>query len=63
MNLTQIQFSFEPVRVVKNKWTDIWHVMKGHLVWPDDTDQVCFQSIEDAVFFAKRHGANPQVPK
>ena len=63
MKETQIEFSFESVRVVKNHWTDIWHVMKGHLVWPDDTEQISFESIDHAVSFAKSHGANPQVVK
>ncbi len=63
MKETQIEFNFDSVRIVKNKWTDIWHVMKGHLVWPDDAEQVCFDSIDDAVSFAKSHGGNPQVVK
>ena len=63
MKETQIEFSFESVRVVKNKWTDIWHVMKGHLVWPEDPEQISFSSIEEAIAFAKKHGANPQVVK
>jgi hypothetical protein len=61
MKEIQIEFNFTPVRIVKNKWTDIWHVMMGHLVWPEDTEQICFQSIQEAVAFAKSHGANPQV--
>ena len=63
MKETQIEFSFESVRIVKNNWTDIWHVMKGRLVWPDDTEQISFESIDHAVSFAKSHGVNPQVVK
>lgn len=67
----QIEFNFDPVtffknkpvRVVKNTWSDVYHVMCGHLVWPEDVKQKCFSSIKDAVAFAKRHGANPQVGK
>jgi sugar phosphate isomerase/epimerase len=59
----QIEFNFSPVRVVKNTWSDLWHVMRGHYVWPEDTEQKCFESIEEAVAFAKKHGATPQVGK
>ncbi len=62
----QIEFNFSPVcpvRVVKNTWSDLWHVMRGHYAWPEDTEQKCFESIEEAVAFAKKHGATPQVGK
>lgn len=62
----QIEFNFSPVRpvrVVKNTWSDLWHVMSGHLVWPEDTEQISFSSIEQAVAFAKKHGATPQIGK
>ena len=61
MKRTQIEFNFTPVLVVKNNWTDIWHVKMGCLAWPEDADQVSFFSIAEAVAFAKSHGANPQV--
>lgn len=63
MKQNQIEFNFDSVRIVKNNWTDIWHVKKGHLVWPDHAEQVSFPTIESAVAFAKSHGANPQVVK
>jgi hypothetical protein len=59
--MAQIEFNFTPVLVVKNNWTDIWHVKSGHYAWPEDTEQISFPSIAEAVAFAKSHGANPQV--
>jgi hypothetical protein len=61
MKRSQIEFNFTPVLVVKNNWTDIWHVKSGNYVWPEDTEQISFPSIAEAVAFAKSHGANPQV--
>ena len=62
----QLEFNFpvvRPVRVVKNFWSNLWHVMCGPYVWPEDTEQISFTSIEEAVAFAKKHGATPQVGK
>jgi hypothetical protein len=61
MNITQIELNFTPVLVVKNNWTDIWHVKSGHYAWPEDTEQISFSSIAEACAFAKSHGANPHV--
>jgi hypothetical protein len=63
MNITQIEFNFTPVLVIKNNWTDIWHVKMGSLAWPEDAKQISFSTSAEAVAFAKSHGANPQVVK
>jgi hypothetical protein len=57
----QMTMDFRPVRVVQNHWTPVWHVKRGHLTWPEHVDQPCFASIEEAVAFARIHGAEPEL--
>jgi len=60
---TQITMDFHPVCVVKNYWSDVWHLKRGHYAWPENADKGTFASVEEAVAYARAHGAEPELRK
>ena len=53
--------NFHAVCVVKNHWSDVWHLKRGPYMWPENADKGTFASIEEAVAYARAHGAEPEL--